>query len=516
MATIFSRLPLKSQFLKRTALFLLQSFLCFFNLSAQPIQSSLKVWYCSSEGIDTARNKLISWKDLSGNHIDAFTNTPEAPEIEENSLNGFSALVFNGQNTGLETQPIATFPDKRGTIFVVLKINGRSQRSSVGAGNIISIYHGKGMCWQFSATTKGFSFYDGLWGEGLEIDNSPTTNWNCIALRRLSDTTMNFFLNGKLQKTFSIHNTQPSINKIKIGYNGMQHFNPDDICEVLNGRIAEIMIYNSSLSDSDLNQTQNYLLDKYQISKTPPPYYLSWWFWFLTIILLTMLIILLLKIKQNNEIIKIMEEIKIQQKLDQERLRISKEMHDELGVGLTRIKMTAELLSLKPEEDHKTQVKYIVETANDLVGSLNQIVWEMKLENTNLNAFICHVRHFVGELFDNYPINYTFNATENIPDITLTSNQIRNLFLVIKESLNNSLKHSLAKNILILIGFENKTLIIDITDDGLGFNFEELDRINGINNMKERMKTINGDFTLNSSLGNGTKTLIRLGFKSLS
>jgi len=109
------------------------------------------------------------------------------------------------------------------------------------------------------------------------------------------------------------------------------------------------------------------------------------------------------------------------------------------------------------------------------------------------------------DYFENLPVNLKFHLPKNIPSMMMTGMARRNVFLVVKESLNNINKHSKATEVNITIITDNESVNILIADNGIGFLVDETKKFNyGLNNMKSRMNDINGTLKIESVIGHGT------------
>ena len=133
---------------------------------------------------------------------------------------------------------------------------------------------------------------------------------------------------------------------------------------------------------------------------------------------------------------------------ESERKRVASELHDDLGAGLSTIRLLSEL-ALQNRENQK-EIKRISELSNDLVDSMRQIIWSMNPESSSLSDFVHYVKLYASEVLEINGTAFNFKVNHDIPDYTLNPEQRRNLFLIIKESLHNSIKHASAKEIVLV------------------------------------------------------------------
>ncbi len=188
--------------------------------------------------------------------------------------------------------------------------------------------------------------------------------------------------------------------------------------------------------------------------------------------------------------------------LNAERTRIAGEMHDDLGGGLTTIKFLSQKLQRKiPDEAHKTQLNKIVQNSQSLVSNMSEIIWAMNAGFDTLRNLIAYSRRFAFEYLEPYDVKLSFNVEGDISDIELTGEKRRNLFLIIKEALHNTVKYSKSKKASISFRVEENFLHIHIVDEGIGFSEQTNKFGNGLKNMRQRVEQMNGEITIKGDDG---------------
>ena len=215
------------------------------------------------------------------------------------------------------------------------------------------------------------------------------------------------------------------------------------------------------------------------------------------VILLVIAIILLVKL----------EAVKKQKSIEQERTRISRDLHDDLGSGLTSIMLMSEQMKFHSmSTDPSPTIEKIQTTSRKMVDQMGEIVWAMNSTNNSLLTLLSYLREYAGNVMDEANIHLEFNAPAEINDMELQSIIRRNVFLVVKEALNNILKYAEAKKVIITFRKENKTGSIRIADNGRGFNKDNTRKFgNGLKNMNARMEAIGGSFRIESVIDAGTE-----------
>jgi signal transduction histidine kinase len=191
--------------------------------------------------------------------------------------------------------------------------------------------------------------------------------------------------------------------------------------------------------------------------------------------------------------------IKAQQ---EERNRISADMHDDLGAGMTTISLYSELAKTKLANNPIPEIEKISSAANELLTKMNAIIWSMSSSNDSLGNMIAYVRSYALEYFEDTGITCKVTIPENLPNIEVIGTIRRNVFLVVKEALNNILKHSKATEVSITLARVEDSLILKIQDNGTGINMEKLRQFgNGLKNMKKRMADIGATFSIENKNG---------------
>ncbi|MBI1305122.1 MAG: hypothetical protein GC181_00755 [Bacteroidetes bacterium] len=197
---------------------------------------------------------------------------------------------------------------------------------------------------------------------------------------------------------------------------------------------------------------------------------------------------------------------KQQEAVQQERERISRDMHDDLGGELSRIALLSEIakMNLKDESGLSKQLDKISGTAVELVENLSEIVWSLNPRNDSLNGLMEYIRNYGSAFFENSNICFQIDFVKPQSDIPVTSDVRRHIFLVVKEMMNNALKHSEARNFSVhAISYGNK-LDMELTDDGKGLSGFS-DSGNGLRNMQKRLKILGSELHIESESGKFTR-----------
>jgi signal transduction histidine kinase len=188
--------------------------------------------------------------------------------------------------------------------------------------------------------------------------------------------------------------------------------------------------------------------------------------------------------------------------VEKERSRISAELHDDIGGGLTAIRLMSEMLVESAAGDRtKSYASRISSSANDLVQKMNEIVWALNLSNDNLQSLVSYTREFAVSYLDDFGLRCRIDIPDAIPDFPVTGRNRRDVFLLVKESLNNIVKHAQASEVQLGMRF-GRELQISIRDNGNGFDPSSIRRgANGLNNMRKRVKRLRARMNIRSNEG---------------
>lgn len=241
------------------------------------------------------------------------------------------------------------------------------------------------------------------------------------------------------------------------------------------------------------------------------PFWKTTWFIALVCLVLISLFGLAVRyISQRNLKEKLLQ-LEKEQAVEKERNRISRDMHDDLGSGLTKIAIMSEVVKkqLAEPEKAKQQLENISESSRELVDSLQDIIWVLNPKNDTLESLASYIREYALKFFEPFNIETYFNYPEKFNDIKLSEETRRNIFLVIKESFNNIAKHAWCNTVTLNIETSSNDLIINLKDDGRGFDINNTRLFgNGLMNMKTRIGQIGGKYDIRSDPGKGTTTSI--------
>lgn len=214
------------------------------------------------------------------------------------------------------------------------------------------------------------------------------------------------------------------------------------------------------------------------------------------------------RLKAENMMAAYEREIAVYKGQQEERQRISADMHDELGSGMTAIRLMSEIARNKMKENTPVEIEKISRSADEVLNKMNAIIWSMNSGNDTVDNLVSYIRSYALEYFEGTSISCKILTPENINQRELTGDKRRNLFLCVKESLHNVIKHSKASEVRIYF-VTDEVLTIRIVDNGVGIDLANLRQFgNGLKNIAKRMESIGGTYQIENN--GGTVTTLRL------
>lgn len=208
-----------------------------------------------------------------------------------------------------------------------------------------------------------------------------------------------------------------------------------------------------------------------------------------------------LKSRQQKEHARLENELLQEQsnfKIQEQRLEISRELHDSVGSQLTFIISILDNLKNAPvklENAIEKKIDNLSGYANNSISELRDTIWALNTDNLTISELETRILNFVKDASESVEtINFNFK-NNSVTNFQLTSKQGINLFRVVQEAVNNAVKHSKASQINIILDENENQLSMKIQDNGKGFDYEEKRKKSyGLTNLQNRIKELNGDF----------------------
>lgn len=222
--------------------------------------------------------------------------------------------------------------------------------------------------------------------------------------------------------------------------------------------------------------------------------------------------LLYLKEKQLKESeyqnLLLQKELEKQKSIEKERERISHDMHDDLGAGISALKLQAEFLKQRAEaDDLKSDIDELLKTSEEMNLSMREMLWSLNSGNDTLGSFVDYSKIYAYNFLKKTKIQLITQSENVVSETMISTEQRRNLFLCLKEALNNAYKHSQSSQLKLSFVQNEKEFMMKISDNGIGINHEKPEG-NGLRNMKRRMKEQNGHCEVSTE--NGTHLFFRI------
>jgi signal transduction histidine kinase len=226
-----------------------------------------------------------------------------------------------------------------------------------------------------------------------------------------------------------------------------------------------------------------------------------------------------LRIKEEYKLKEALSVATTQNKLQEQRLRISRDLHDNIGSQLSFIISSIENLKfLTNPKNNKLldKLSKIITFSDDTISELRDTIWAMNQNEISLNDFEGRVLNFIDKAKSSYEnVNFNFVNNTNIK-VVFNASQGINLFRIVQEAINNTLKYAEATTLNINFDKADKNLVVTISDDGKGFNLTNITLGNGLNNIKKRADDIEASVKIKSDKDKGTSIIIEIPLNTLN
>jgi len=231
-----------------------------------------------------------------------------------------------------------------------------------------------------------------------------------------------------------------------------------------------------------------------------PPFWLTWWFISLMSVAGLASIVVVVRSYSHRKLRRKLQELELQQKIQTERERISRDLHDNVGSQLVNIIAgleIAEKYSSGSEQKSKALLESLKDDARTSMTQLRQTIWALKTQTMTLQQFADELEKYAWKQFS-YQEAIRLEMIKQFDEtITLSPIQVLHLFRITQEALTNCLKHSKASRVTLSLSTTSGTLSLSVRDDGRGFPELQTTPMNGNGrmNMERRVQELGGTFT---------------------
>lgn len=232
------------------------------------------------------------------------------------------------------------------------------------------------------------------------------------------------------------------------------------------------------------------------------PIWQRWWFW-ATIALSVCLAALLL---YRYRIARLLEVANM-------RTRIATDLHDDIGANLTRIAILSEVACQqtgKGEDSINSPLSSIARISRESVAAMSDIVWAINPERDQLLDLVRRMRQHAEEVFTSRDILLRFEAPAAAQNLKLSVDVRRDLFLIFKEAVNNAARHANAARVRVDLYLEGLSLVLEVSDDGVGFDTAAESEGHGLMSMRRRAENLGGTLVIESRAGQGTTLRLKI------
>ncbi len=243
--------------------------------------------------------------------------------------------------------------------------------------------------------------------------------------------------------------------------------------------------------------------------------------WFLTAMGLLVLgsVVITVRAVATRKYRRALSRLAQQHAVERDRARIAKDIHDDIGAGLTQITLLSELGRREPDQAG-AQLERISESARDLTRAMDEIVWAVDPQRDTFASLMDYISAYAEDFLRAAGIRCRMDFPAALPAMTIDAELRYNLFLALKEVLNNIVKHAQATEVRLQLNLDSAGFTLVVEDNGHGFEANgkaaaSLDRLSsglGLSNLRERLEAVGGECRMESSPGQGTRIQMSVAF----
>jgi signal transduction histidine kinase/ligand-binding sensor domain-containing protein len=242
-----------------------------------------------------------------------------------------------------------------------------------------------------------------------------------------------------------------------------------------------------------------------------PAWWETWWFRIAVLAVITGAVVVAVRYWSHRRLRRKMAALEEERRVERERSRIARDLHDGIGSGLTQLGWLAGELT-----DDAAQAPELLDKSESLRSGIRELardldaaVWAVSPRHDTLASMVAYLCEFASEHFRRTPMRCRVAAPEGLPDRAFPPHLRNQLFMAAREALNNALKHSMASEVRMTINWDGRHFTIEVADNGCGFDPESVRTRgrHGLRNMEERLHEIGGTLTIDSG-PTGTRVLM--------
>jgi signal transduction histidine kinase len=248
--------------------------------------------------------------------------------------------------------------------------------------------------------------------------------------------------------------------------------------------------------------------------RVPPFFWETIWFWLAIGAAGVVAVALGVQTHYKRETARQIHELEQQHAVECERTRIARDIHDDVGAGLTEVALLSELAQEEAGQPAQLfeRLDHIFRRSRELTQSLDEIVWAINPANDTLESFLSYIGEFAQDFLATAGLTCRLDLPRDLPALTVRANVRHHLCLAVKEALHNTVKHAGASEVHVRVDLLREELTVTIQDNGTGFVSEAAPAItgghDGLSNLHARLREIGGHVQQQSEPGRGTRTLL--------
>ncbi len=239
-----------------------------------------------------------------------------------------------------------------------------------------------------------------------------------------------------------------------------------------------------------------------------PHIWQTWWFQSGAVCALVALVAWMVRVRTRRQFRMRLEKLGRQRAIEQERARIAKDIHDDLGASLTRISLLSQtaLADMDQPALAAQAIERVYSTTQQLTQEMDEIVWAVNPSHDTLESLVEYIGRFAQDFLGDASLRCRLDVPMDLPSQPLSAEFRHNVFLAFKEVLNNVVRHAKATEVRLAISLTSGHLVLRVTDDGKGFSEAAAGSQggNGLNNIRQRLAEVGGECGWSFPSGGGT------------
>ena len=209
-----------------------------------------------------------------------------------------------------------------------------------------------------------------------------------------------------------------------------------------------------------------------------------------------------------------LERLRVEQQREEDRRRISRDLHDELGAGLTQIVLLSEK-ELRSPSTQPESLRRIADGARGLIEGIREIIWSIDPQHDRLDRLAARLRGTAAEMLEAAELRAELDFPEALPELAVAPRLRRNLSLILREAVHNAVRHSGARTVRVRFAHLGETLELEVADDGRGLDEDAAPSGHGQRNIRERAAAVDGRATIETASGGGVRVRVQMPLESV-